>query len=68
MASTPDNNTLTPATRGRKQLLTREESRARKLRRIAQQVKKGTYKVDTEAVAEHVLHKGILPATDTDRH
>ena len=34
----------------------------------AQKVRKGTYKVDADAVAERVLRQHFLPDQDTDQH
>ena len=45
-----------------------QDSRAQKMRKIAQQVKDGTYKVDSDAVADRVLRQHFLPDKDTDQH
>ncbi len=66
MTSPPDNPALTPTDGKHKRLPTRDE-RAQKLRKLKQQIKDGTYRVDSEAVAEKIIHKHFL-AEDKDRH
>ena len=67
MANPPDNPAVTPTDGKHKQLPARDE-RAQKLRKLKQQIKDGTYKVDSDAVAEKIVRKHFLPDKDTDRH
>lgn len=66
MANPHDNSTLTPTDGKHKRLPTRDE-REQKLRKLKQQIKDGTYKVDSDAVAEKIVRKHFL-ADDKDRH
>ena len=66
MANQPDNPTLTPPDSKHKRLPARD-ARAQKLRKLKQQIEDGTYQVDSDAVAEKIIHKH-LRADDKDQH
>ncbi len=66
MTSPHDNPALNPTDNKRKLPLSRDK-RAQKLRKLKQQIEDGTYRVDSDAVAEKIACKHFS-ADDKDQH